>query len=405
MFKKIVIITYFASLAADANFATNIFTFDQTNLSKPIPKHQHWRITAIGEGAFDTSGHNLTGETVNILQIWQSDQSALNAIRGFDADTQIGKLEAQLNSANDDGVRGHVLPTAKLELSKLCLGLKYKLPKHLNLNLFVPIFKMKLSDINWVDQTQSISFADALTKAKLTNNFTQNIAELSGGLNIQSGWEKIGFGDTELTLQWQRTFRQPKPILKAVQLGLYSGLSLPTSKQANQDQLLSIPFGNNGSTGLLFGGNIQVQWWNHLRGGINASFIEQLGTTYERRIKTSPTQTDLIFLAKARTRTESGFTQQFTLFLEGYKFLPGCSAKVAYNYIKHNQDHLEVLDERYSSEIANTAVSLQEWTQHSAIFTLSYTGKCLATLYYKHPFNGKSTIQSKIVGGSIGISF
>lgn len=405
MFKKVLILICFSSTLAQANFATNLFTFDQTNLSKPIPKGKQWRISAQGEGAITTHGHNLLGETVNILQIWQADQSSLNALRGFDPSTQIGRLDAQLNSANDDGIRGHMLPNAKLELSKICLSFKYKLPKHLNLNLFVPVFKMKLSEISWVDQTKSISFTDALTKTKLTNDFTGNIEQLSGGLNIHSGWEKMGFGDTELTLQWQRTFRQPKPILKAVQLGLYGGLSLPTGKHTNENQLLSIPFGNNGSTGLLFGGNIQVQWWSHLRAGINASFMELFGTTYDRRIKTDPNQTDLIFLAKVPTRTEWGFTQQFTLFLENYRLWQNFSAKVAYNYIKHNQDRLKILDENYSSEIANTAVSLQEWTQHSAIFTLSYTGKCLATIYYKHPFNGKSTLQSRIIGGSLGINF
>lgn len=374
----------------------------QADIYKESPKKQDFSWSATVEGSININGHNALGQKVNVLQYLQPDQSALNALRGFDASTQIGALAAQLSNANDDGVRGHLVPTGKLNLNRVNLIFKYNLPNHFYLNLFVPAISMKLSNVAWVDQTKSVSLADNLTKAKLTDNFVNNIEALSGGLKVGTGWDRIGFGDAEITLRWLRTFHQTKPILKSVQLGLYGGLGLPTGKRSNEDQLFSIPFGRNGATAVLLGGNIQLRWWEHLRGGINLNLIQPFETTYERRIKTDPNQTDLIFLAKAPTQVKLGLTQQFTLYLEGYHLFKNCSVQVGYNYAKHNQDSLKIISDKYSSEIANTAISLQELTQHSAIFTASFTGKLLVDLYYKHPFNGKATIQSQIFGCSIG---
>lgn len=388
-----------------AIFPSNAFTLGNTNQHTKFDSDNNWSLSALGEGTLENNGYNADGTKVDVLQIWQSDQSGLAMLRGFESTTKIGKLAAQLNSANDDGTRGHLTPTGKLSAYKLNFGIQYKLPLDLKLNLFVPVLGIKLKDINWVDKTKSITFTDQQTKTDLTDAFVANVKTLGDGLNIGDNWSKTGLGDAELTASWNKSFKQPKPILKNVNLGLYGGFSLPTGVRRDEDVLMPIAFGNDGSLGMIFGGNIQLQWWQHLRGGVDANFIELFGTTRNRRIKTDNDQTDLVLLAKTETRKEWGFTQQYKLYLEGYNLFDMVSVQASYNYIKHNQDKLSIFNQSYSSAIANTATSLQEWTQHNVMFSIAYEGEVSAQLYYKQPFNGKSVIQSKIVGGSLGINF
>ena len=388
-----------------AIFPINIFKLGNCEQTTKFYKNEKSLFKITAEGTIANIGHNASGEHVNILQIWQADQNSLTMLRGFDASSNIGALAATLSSASDDGVRGHVVPTAQLDAYSCNLLVKHKLPYNLVVNIALPILSMKLSAITWVDQTKNLTFADQLVKTKLTNNLASTIANLDPDLNITDDWQKTGLGDLAVTMGWYKDFKQPKPILKNVALGLYCGLSIPTGVRKNEDLLMSIPYGNDGSVGIVFGGNIQLQWWQHLRGGINTNFVELLGTNRQRRIKTDIDQTDLLLLAKTETRKEWGFTQQHTLYLEWFAFLNHFALRTSYNYIKHNQDKLSIFNQTFSNEIANTALSLQEWTQHSVMITMLYEGPITAELFYKHPFNGKSAIQSKILGASFGFYF
>lgn len=389
-----------------AIFPANIFKLGTIDQTIEFPIQRKYLLQVGCEGTFKTVGHDPLGERVNVMQIWQPSQSSLTMLRGFASDSQIGKLDSLLNSANDDGIRGHVTPTAKFQATRLNFLAKKHLPFNLFANILLPVFHMKLTDLEIVDQTQDISFTDQLVKTNLTNNLASVVYNLGQQLDIANGWEKAGVGDIELTLAWQKAFRQAKPVLKEVLLGLYGGLTIPTGVRQNEDQIMPVPFGNDGSAGLIFGGNIQLQWWNFLRGGIDTNFMELFNSNRERRIKTDYGQSDLILLAKTQTTKEWGFTQQYALYLELFDIAKYWSLRATYNYIKHNDDKLNIYNQAYSSAIANSAISLQEWTQHCTIFALFYeSDRAVAKLFYQYPFNGKNVIQSNIFGGYLGIYF
>jgi hypothetical protein len=390
----------------DAIFPANIFRLGTIDQTIEFPTNRKYLLQVGGEGTFDTVGHNSLGNRVNVMQIWQPSQNSLTMLRGFSSDTQIGKLDSLLNSANDDGVRGHVTPTAQFQATRFNFLAKKHLPFNLFANILLPVFRMKLSDLEIIDQTKDISFTDQLVKTHLTNNLANIVYNLGDKLDIVNGWEKSGIGDIELTLAWQKGFKQAKPVLKEVLLGLYGGLTIPTGVRQNEDQIMPIPFGNDGSAGLIFGGNIQLQWWNFLRAGVNTNFMELFNSNRPRRIKTDYGQSDLILLAKTQTTKEWGFTQQYALYLELFNIYKYVSLRTTYNYIKHNQDKLNIFNQSYSSAIANSAISLQEWTQHCAVFALFYeSDRAVAKLFYQYPFNGKNVIQSNIFGGYLGIYF
>lgn len=405
-FLTILVLVNLHPKTVQAIFPANIFklgTIDQT-IEFPIKKK--YLLQAGCEGTFKTVGHDPLGKRVNVMQIWQNSQDSLTMLRGFASESQIGKLASLLNSANDDGIRGHVVPTAKFQATRFNFLAKKHLPFNLFANILLPVFHMKLSDLEIIDQTKDISFTDQLVKTNLTNNLASVVYNLGDKLDIANGWEKAGVGDIELTLAWQKVFNQAKPILKEVLLGLYGGLTIPTGVRQNEDQIMPIPFGNDGSAGLIFGGNIQLQWWNFLRFGIDTNFMELFNSNRERRIKTDYNQSDLILLAKTQTTKEWGFTQQYALYLELFNLTPYLSLRTTYNYIKHNQDKLNIFNQSYASAIANSAISLQEWTQHCAIFAMYYeSDQAVARIFYQYPFNGKNVIQSNILGGYVGVYF
>jgi hypothetical protein len=393
----------------EAIFQSNIFNIDNNNnfdLTIDFPSKKQTLVQVGVYGAFHNVGHNSDGEHVDILQIWQPNQNSLTMLRGFPSDSPTGMLASLLNSANDDGVRGHILPSAKLTGERINFLVKHKLPFNLFFNLLIPIFNLKLSHVSLTDLTQNITFSDQLVKANLTNNLPQIVYNLGQQLDINHGWHKGGLGDIEIALAWSKNFKQPKPVLKNVMLGVYAGLSLPTGVRQDEDDLMPIPFGNDGSLALIFGGNIQLQWWNHLRGGITADFMEIFSNHRSRRIKTDNDQTDLFLLAKTDSIKDWGFTQQYGLYLETFNFYKAFALRAAYSYIKHNQDELNIFNQSYTSQIANTATSLEEWTQHSMVFSLFYDGeKNFGHLLYQRPFNGTRTIQSQIFGGELGFYF
>ena len=344
-------------------------------------------------------------ETVNVLQIWNKDQSGLDMLRGFSADTPIGELAAKLNSANDDGVRGHMLPTAQLHGDAFSGRARYQLLPSLTFNVSVPFYRFKLSDVQWQDLTLTQTMSDLMTKEYLTDQFTENVLELSHGLDIKNGWSQIGIGDVMAELRWDGNFPQPaRPILKNVWLSVRSGLTFPTGLRKNENQLFSLPFGNDGSLGLTLGGGIDLTWAKVFHGNLNVDFLELFGTTRARRFKTNLDQTDLVFLAYEKARLKPGFTQRFNLGVSA-QIYQGWSLAVAYEHLKHHADTLSLYNNLYSSEIANTAASLQGWSTHDIIARLNYTGRANFNLFYKHPFNGRHTLLTNVAGIEFSVDF
>lgn len=344
-------------------------------------------------------------ETVNVLQMWDANQSTLNMIRGFPPDSMIGQLAAKLNMANDDGIRGHMVPTADLKGQAFSWRARFKIRNSLSLNVSLPFYHFKLSNVVWQDLTQSDTAADILTKQYLTDDFFATVAELGQGLNVQDGWSRLNIGDTMVELRWDQDFPQPtNPRLKNVALSLRSGLTLPTGLRQNEDLLFAFPYGNDGATGITFGGGIDLDWFHIFHGNINIDFLELFGSSRDRRIKVFPDQTSLIFLEKTYTRLKPGLTQRYNLGLSA-KIYRGLNFGIAYEHMKHNRDTIALYNNSFSNEVANTASCLQDWTTHDFILKLAYYGRSNFHLFYKHPFNGRRTLLNSVAGFEFSVDF
>ncbi|KKP36043.1 MAG: hypothetical protein UR26_C0001G0087 [candidate division TM6 bacterium GW2011_GWF2_32_72] len=394
-------------------FQFNLFKPYDINLRPAVWKNTKWQVSLTGEFGLKTVGYGEE-EKSGILQIWQECQDCLAMLKGFDPCTKAAQLAQKINVDDDDGIRGHVVPKAHLDLNyNMSAALRYHFPKDFTLDFFLPIMSMKMSNLEFCDKTKDVTFDDVETKRLLTDNLAKNLKDL-GDLDL-SPWERTGFGDFVVMLEWLRDFPQDKSLLKNVRLNVRGGLSFPTGKKRDEDKIMALAFGNDGAFGIIPGGGLDLTLSKWIKAGADLEFLILFGDVRDRRIKTDVAQTDLFLLQKAKAHIDYGLTHRFNLFLEAHKVLKGLSLRATYQYWKHEDDKFILKGNQFIESTANSAVSLEDWTLHNAIFTMSYDFqdsmsedarfKPYLSAFYKCPLNGKKSILAHTAGFVAALSF
>lgn len=356
---------------------------------------------------------NEDGNSVNVLQIYNPNQDAIAMLAGFSPDSPAGKIGIPIEF--DNGVRGHFCTTAQFDYEfGLGFSARYNFPYCISLAAYLPAYRMRLHDVCWRNLTLDVTDQDFIVRDRLTNDFACNVAELGCGLDI-GGWERTGLGDLVLMFEWMKAFPQGRPLLKNVDIDGRVGLSLPTGLKYDEDKILAIPFGNDGSVGVIFAGGLRVTLGDAVRAGFDIELDHFFDNTRLRRIKTNRHQTDLLFLQKAEAHIDWGMTQQFNIYLEFIKIVGGLTVKVDYQFMKRGENEISVFGNCFSSVIANGALSLQDYTMHNVIASINYDFgvhispetrcKPYLMLFGKVPFNGKSSIQATTVGAVLSLDF
>ncbi len=408
-------ITFLTPILADF-FPINFFRPWDINLRPPEWCGAPLQVTGFYEGGIKSWGYNAHNNAVNVLQIFDATQDSLAMLQGFPPDS----IESQffnnvLLNPQDDGIRGHFKVTGDFSLlANAVLCARYHFCHNIMVGFFVPVLSMQLRNVQFTDLTKDLTLEDEIVRENLTQNFVQTIKLFDPELNL-TGWRKTGFGDCVLLAEWLRFFEQDKEYLKNVALNVRGGVSFPTGFKTDVNDIFFIPSGFDGSWGLIFGAGLILNWIDYVRAGVDFEFLTLFGNTRVRRIKVSPGQTDLLFLAKARAHTEDGFTQRYNIFGELFRFYRGLSASVIYQYWKHSEDRLALFTNDFSTQIANTAHNLQEWTIHQFIFKIDYDFqedidqmswfKPQLQLFYKLPFNGSRAVVAQTVGFGITLNF
>lgn len=396
-------------------FPTNLFRAFDINLRPPIWHNTRYQFTGWFEQALHVQAFNGRGEKVDQLQFLTTTQDALAMLRGYPSSSPMSIfLDDVLDNPTDDGVRGNFIPDGRFIMQAGGLSFRFHTNHNFSLIALLPFYRMAIENVRYTDLTPNASMTDIIIKQELTSVLQQRIAEFDPSLNI-FGWDKLGFGDLILGVDWFRTFVQAKPVLKNVDLNARLNLSLPTGIKKDEDNILSLPFGFDGSVGLIFGGGIDLTWFDYIKGGIDVEFIYLFGNTRTRRIKVDPAQTDFFLLTKVRAHKEFGFTQRFNLYGQAYKIWRGLSATITYQYWQHGDDHLSLFTNEFSNDVANSAEYLQEWILHNMIFSLSYDCqddiddcsffKPQFSAFYKLGFNGTRALMVNSIGGTFSLSF
>ncbi len=343
-----------------------------------------------------------------VLKIFQENQNALAALKGFDTDSKPGQLANMFNINDEAGNIGRFCACGDLSIPlNLLLSYRMYFSHGLRLEFHLPVIHAELKDVCWkpIDDT-------SLSEQHLDADLLCAVEEVSG-LHL-GGWKRTGVGDFVMQGVWMRNFMQNRPFLNDVAVQARLGLMFPTGKEQDDDKILAFPFGNDGAWALQFAGGIDLTFCHNLRVGIDAEFIYAFGNTRCRRIKTAANQTDLFFINKVPVYREFGLGQQFNVYLESFDFFDCASFKINYQFLKRNDDRIDIANDRINPDVANNALSLFDWTAHSLIFMARYepwkhydTSPVYPSVlaWIKYGFNGKRALLANTVGIQFNLAF
>jgi hypothetical protein len=358
--------------------------------------------------ADDEQKHNAWRRLGNPLQLWQDAQNATAAFNGIQPSEPIEDALTLFKREGRQKTSQLLIPCAHLDIqANLMLSLQYYFDCGVLLAAYIPYYVMRLNNVHWQSKTVA-------TRRAIPCKDLLPMLEDAGSIDLYHGWNRSGFGDLSIFAWWFKDYLQAKKKLGNVRVGLRGGVAFPTGKPEALNELLALPFGNDGSAGIIFGGNLQLWMRNYIIWGLDVELSKFFGTIRTRRIKTYPGQTDLLFLEKVPAYKELGLRQHYTLYLEAPRFLAGLSGRIAYQYTKQQEDHLSLCSTRFDPRIANCAESLDEWTIHSLIFQISYdffypcynsSLKPFISAFYKLGLNGKRSLLSDTYGFTLSVSF
>ncbi|MGE0009486.1 MAG: hypothetical protein AB7F19_03005 [Candidatus Babeliales bacterium] len=418
-----------------ALFRINVFRPYDINLRTHRWDCEPIQITGWAEIGTHTKAYNRDGEKVNPLQLFQFTHNAVAMLGGITPINQEQKILLQRVgmlapyeptspiTAFTEPLRGNMRFTGDFDYKGgFGINARYVFPYNISLAVFVPFYSMKLKNVRIVDLTSQENFdpQDVRVRQLITNNFVDVVHLFDPALNLD-GWKKTGIGDVAVMVEWWRDFPQGKPWLKNVSLNIRGGVSFPTGIKTDVNDLFSVPFGCDGSTALVFGAGIDLDWFNclpfinQLRGGLDVQFWQIFGNTRERRIKTAPTQTDLFYLVKDRAFIDPGFAQQYNLYLETHHLVRGLSLSATYQFVKQSRSHVTLFNNNNSELIANSSKALKAWKVFQLLFAAEYDTlydvspdaliKPQFKLIYKLPVAGKRVIACDTITAVMSFNF
>lgn len=397
----------------------NLFNPYDVLLLPPVRPNECWQFTVAGEwvikersyqSAEDEYGEvNCFRKHADPLQLYQDEQDFLAALKGNDYTAARSQLGQQFNIDDDNGTEGLLIPCGKFDAQNWMFSARRYLNHGFFFSLHLPLISMKLKNVSWrPGPNNTITTFDS----EVTNDFVAAIEQV-GHINLYD-WHRVGIGDLAAIMWWQEHFPQARPILHDVRLQARGGFLFPTGSKIDNNVMLGLPFGYDASLGIIFGGNLELTLGHYCLFGIDVELLYLFGKTRQRRIKTDEAQTDLLFLQKACTFTEPGFTQHYTLYGRFQNFWRGASLGLAYQYTKQQDTFIFLGTDHFNASLANTAESLQDWTVHNIVASVNYDfyGECYdraykpyVSLLYKHGFNGSRSVVADTITALIAVDF
>lgn len=411
-FKFILAILLFEQMIAIP--PTNLFLPYDPLLITPRWSGSRFELFSFYEGSFKVNGYqdvfvneNVSSKKVNPLQLWQDEQDSIAAFKRFPVQSSQGQISQALDINDDNLSHGIYQACGKFDIkANFIFGAKFHFDYGISLNFFLPYYIMELKNVSFIDHSNNTAFEKLVVPDSLAN------IRQYGNLTL-SGWKRHGPGDLLIQAIWLENFYQARPFLKNVTLNCRFGAMIPTGQKANENVPLGIPFGNDGSLGLIIAGGIDLHLGRFLKAGVDANFLYIFGNTKCRRVKTDLFQTDLFLLNKIETYKHFGFTQQFTIYGQ-LNMWRGLSLKAAYQFIQHDRDRVFPYSNFIAYNAANSAQSNDEWVTNSIIVNLIYDFqqdlccsrfKPYASLFMKKGFSGRRALLADTVGLLFTVSF
>lgn len=358
----------------------NLFEPYDINIRLKKPAKNHFYFSALGEKSYNVKGYATDCDEektflVNPLQIYEPQQNLIALYQGVDpSKSNFLKILDTIAGGPGGGVsniqNGLFTPTGTFSAGQVAFSGMYGLGEGFFVSAHLPVYFVKLHSVCWEHSGTNTLFSGEQIQL-LADAFGQDTQEL---FNLDTtDWKKNGIGDLTFMVEWQKDFPQRRPVLKSVQPNIRVGLSIPTSDDTCENVIMPVPFGADGSLGIPFGGGLGVNLANHAELGFSGQFWYYWSNQKERRIKTFPTQTSLLYPTAAEATKEFSFIQNFNLHGQVFSKCKRFTLKFCYQYWRKGDDVITPLGSQFNPQIANTAPQLEERTQHDVFIAFTYS--------------------------------
>ena len=375
------------------------------------------------ESGTRSGGKNILGNRRNMLAIYNDSESVLKMVENPLGKAKNAGAENLFRQTiftgpfTDDGTRGHVSMNAKLTQADMTMWAHYVLPIKeewgwWGVGLYIPTTNRKISGLSFKDHTNNVYVSDRTVRAFI-KNIPQKL-KTYGDLSLEP--ETVtGFGDAVLHVDYVKDIRgiHHKVVDRA---SIYAGIGLmiPSGVQKDEDKLLSMPAGFDGSWGVPIKVGGWVDFKKYFQMGFDAHVLALLDRAKMRRLKTNVAQTDLFLLNKGHARKNHGLHWQAHWWAFASEFYKGFFAKASYQFVMHHGDSLFSKDEKFKTDIINTANNLKGWYAHNLIVQVGYNLTNtfdvtpiapMISVFYKLPLAGKAIVDTDTIGGQIRVNF
>lgn len=290
------------------------------------------------------------------------------------------------------------------------LSLAHNFTKGLFVFFYLPIRKLKISDIRFIDLSPDDNIVPNRNIPEW-QNVVQNFNPLLNnyGINTNATTES-GVGDLTSWLGWTHNYQETKS-LDFIDITFMAGFLAPTGKTKNEDKLFSLPTGYNGHWGLPLCGMLSIGYyeWITFGGYLNSLFFFNKDQTM--RLKTDCAQNGIIKLACGNVSVHRGPLVNTGLYFKADHFGHGFSFTTAYSFASQQKERLTPKNSTiFDYNIINSDTALAEWNMHTFNFILDYdftrTGATAGSrigLFYNLQIAGERTFNTNIAGGTYGL--
>jgi len=367
--------------------------------------------TAIGNTASDSTEHNKT----NVLNIygWQNFQFLGANIANNPGTVLYNATLANLNALPTNGNFGYVRTTGKFNYIEGDIYLAQNLTKGFFLDMNIPIVKLDVKDVAFVDQSPgtgmpNINDADwqfLMTPANLTATLAQY------GLTA-ADYSKSGVGDIVINGGWTMNKEDVADAIDFLDVTLKVGVNIPSGFKQDTAQAYSLAAGYNKHVGIpvSFDAAIGFCEWVTLGAHVGGTFF--VNKTQTLRMQTSLAQNGWIKLGLGDAKSDMGNIFEAGAFLRADHVIKGFSLGLGYLFGRQSKTTLTPVDlVKFPSAVVNNDSMLAGWNSHAisvqADYDFAKEGRRFNPnigIFYSQPVAGKRVFRTMTGGGYVGVN-
>lgn len=393
------------------------------NVSIKAEKKRRVHYGANLEYGYDMKGIDKDGEEVDGYKLFGPTESSLGMFVGNINAAAVAFVAGMTNPPllPDNGTLGHVEFDGRRRHSECNVWFSAELPWEsmpgtMEFGVYLPI-KMVSGDVTYsaVAAPANAPIVTGVVQSQLVNDLG-NQANKHGELGI-GDFNNDGLGDPVLMLSWSDEYDQLEGGLATVGVFGQVGLSIPYADPRNQDQIFSIPLGNDGSWGLPVSFGMKTMFDNKICLRTAVDVLLLFSEESERRLKVSSGQGEWLLSEKVLAYRKPGTHLRISAGGEIGGMSDVLTLGLMYQGSWRGEDTFSVEDSKYTDSIGgavNTAARFQESVYHQLMFSGEFDWRELSGMkhapiievFYKYPFvAGKLVNTYKTWGLQLAFSF